>query len=64
MAREMHDGLAQELVYINIKAQNIQKITGKGVSASVIKDLSEMRQVTQEAVNEVRQNIFDLKLNP
>lgn len=65
LAREMHDGLAQELVYINIKAQNIQKkLQEKGVSASVIKDLSEMRQVTQEAVNEVRQNIFDLKTQP
>lgn len=65
LAREMHDGLAQALVYLNIKAQNIQKkIQDKGENDLICRDLSELRQVTQEAVNEVRQNIFELKTQP
>jgi len=65
LAREMHDGLAQALVYLNIKAYNIQKNLEKhGNHDSIINDLVEIRQVTQEAVNEVRQNIFDLKTPP
>ncbi|NLT95600.1 MAG: PAS domain S-box protein [Clostridia bacterium] len=65
LAREMHDGLAQALVYLNIKAQNIQKkLQEKGSNDSILKDITELRQITQEAVNEVRQNIFDLKTQP
>ena len=65
LAREMHDGLAQALVYLNIKAYNIQKNLEKHDNHdSIVKDIVEIRQVTQEAVNEVRQNIFDLKTPP
>lgn len=65
LAREMHDGLAQNLVYLNIKVHNMQKkLEEQGNSDTVIKDLVEMRQVTREAVNEVRQNIFALKTSP
>ncbi|MFZ7103134.1 MAG: PAS domain S-box protein [Peptococcaceae bacterium] len=65
LAREMHDGLAQALVYINIKAHSMQKsVANNPQSSSLLRDLSELRQVTQETVNEVRQNIFDLKTYP
>jgi signal transduction histidine kinase len=65
LAREMHDGLAQALVYINIKAHSIQKkIENNCCSEDMVEDLNELRQVTQEAVYEVRQNIFDLKTSP
>lgn len=65
LAREMHDGLAQALVYVNIKAHGIQKsVENNSNASSLLKDISELRQVTQEVVNEVRQNIFDLKTPP
>jgi len=65
LAREMHDGLAQALVYLNIKCHNIQKaLENRRDPETIVKDLAEVRQITQEAVNEVRQNIFDLKTPP
>ncbi|MFZ5943847.1 MAG: histidine kinase [Bacillota bacterium] len=65
LAREMHDGLAQALVYINIKAHCIKKnIAENNYTNAVMEDINELRQVAQEAVNEVRQNIFDLKTPP
>ncbi|MGI6224919.1 MAG: PAS domain-containing sensor histidine kinase [Peptococcales bacterium] len=65
LAREMHDGLAQALVYLNIKVHNIQKKIEKQNSNPMLKnDLAEIRQITREAVSEVRQNIFALKTPP
>lgn len=61
LAREMHDGLAQTLVYLNIKAHNIEKNIKTENMDLVFKDLKEFRAVTQDVANEVRQNIFNLK---
>lgn len=64
LAREIHDGLAQTLVYMNLKAHNIQKCLETENYQVALKDIIEFRQVAQEAVDEVRQNIFDLKASP
>lgn len=65
LAREMHDGLAQNMVYINFKAQSIQRsLEETACSQEVLNEVVDLRQVIQEAVNEVRQNIYDLKVPP
>jgi len=65
LAREMHDGLAQTMVYINFKAHTIQRnLEETHCSHALRTDMVELRQVIQEAVDEVRQNIYDLKLPP
>lgn len=65
LAREMHDGLAQTMVYINLKAHKIQRsLEISDCSQALHNDVVELRRVIQEAVDEVRQNIYDLKLPP
>lgn len=65
LAREMHDGLAQTMVYTNLKAHKIQRsLENSGCSKDLLNDVVELRQVIQEAVDEVRQNIYDLKIPP
>lgn len=65
LAREMHDGLAQAMVFINFKAHNIQRsLENNGCSNTILDEVVELRQVIQDTVNEVRQNIYDLKIPP
>ena len=65
LAREMHDGLAQTMVYINLKAHKIQRsLENSDCSQALLVDVVELRHVIQEAVDEVRQNIYDLKVPP
>jgi len=49
---------------MNLKAHNIQKCLETENYQVALKDIIEFRQVAQEAVDEVRQNIFDLKASP
>lgn len=60
LAREMHDGLAQTLGYLNLRIKCIQNglEEGTGVSAE---ELGEVRSVIQETYNDLRQAIFNLK---
>lgn len=65
LAREMHDGLAQTMVYTNLKAHKIQRdLENAGCRPDLLVEVVELRQVIQEAVDEVRQNIYDLKIPP
>jgi signal transduction histidine kinase len=62
IAREMHDGLAQELGYLNLKLGELEA----GVSARPVpalrEELRRMQKVVAGAYEEVRQAIFGLKL--
>src|SRR5690606_16954371 len=64
LAREMHDGLAQALVYLNLKARIIQKNIENDQKELALNNLKEFRRIAQDAVNEIRQNIFNLKTPP
>lgn len=65
LAREMHDGLAQTMVYINFKARDLQQsLENINCSEPLLYEIGELSQTIQEAVNEVRGNIFDLKIPP
>lgn len=58
IARELHDGLAQTLGYLNFKVLEIEKETD---SASTKKELQDIQEIIDEAYNDLRQNIFGLK---
>lgn len=64
IAREMHDGFAQRLGYLNLKVDGLEAILN-GTQAPALDDLRpelrDMKQVIQEAYADVRQLLFDLK---
>ncbi len=62
LAREMHDGLAQTLCFLNLKCKTMEnKLSRNG---ELLYEISEVKTVIQEALEEVRFNIFELKANP
>lgn len=61
IAREMHDGLAQDLAYLHTKFAHLeQKIASRQIDESLA-DLKEMKQVAREAYEEVRQAIHGFR---
>jgi len=60
IAREMHDGLAQALGYLNLKLESLRTLKGQPEEAWE-KARSEMQKVVNDAYAEVRQGIFSLK---
>lgn len=60
LAREMHDSLAQRLSYVHLKLADVAELVRRDV-AQAEADLSELKHVTREAYEEVRQAIFGLR---
>ena len=61
ISREMHDGLAQVLGYINTKAQAVEQfITNKDLKAAE-DNLKEMSETARQAYREVREGILALR---
>lgn len=61
IAREMHDGLAQVLGYLNLQVQTLEALQIKGEEDSLQKELGHMRQAIQTAHGDVRENILSLR---
>lgn len=61
IAREMHDGLAQVLGYLNLQVQTLEALQEKGEEESLQKELRQMRQAIQTAHGDVRENILSLR---
>lgn len=59
IAREMHDGLAQELGYLYLK---IEKLEAHQSTPAFLEEIRLMKKVTAGLYDEVRHNIFGLKL--
>ena len=64
LAREMHDGLAQTLTYLNAKIATVQEYLRQGKQGKVLEELALAREMLQEAHREVRRWIFNLKAKP
>ena len=62
IAKELHDGLAQTLAYINVKAAAINEHLKKGNFEVVSGCLDELREAIKDAYAEIRRAIFDLKI--
>ncbi len=62
IARDLHDGLAQTLAFINVKAAAIQEKVKKGEIDIIDRCLEELRDAIKQAYSEIRRAIFDLKI--
>ncbi|MCK6585173.1 MAG: GAF domain-containing sensor histidine kinase, partial [Anaerolineales bacterium] len=61
IAREMHDGLAQVLGYLNLQTQTLGSFLSQGKIDKLQEELSKMRQAIQTAHADVRENILSLR---
>ena len=61
IAREMHDGLAQVLGYLNLQTQTLGSLLLQGKVDKLQAELSQMRQAIQTAHADVRENILSLR---
>jgi signal transduction histidine kinase len=61
LAREMHDGLAQALTYLKLKAEAAQQHAAAGRWTAVASGLEDMRRAVVETLGDVRQAIVDLR---
>ena len=61
IAREMHDGLAQVLGYLNVQVQTVDAFLQQGKLDKVQTKLEQMRQAVQLAHADVRENILSLR---
>ena len=62
VARELHDGLAQLLGYINAKAAAVRKLLSKQDIMAAEKNLLQLEEVAQEVFVDVREAILGLKI--
>lgn len=64
IAREMHDGLAQVLGYINTKSLAIRKLLGVGQLARAQEELAQMEEAVRDVYADVREAILGLRTSP
>lgn len=61
IAREMHDGLAQVLAYVNAKAQAVKGFLAKGDSVEAGVQLDQLAVAAREVLTDVREGILALR---
>ena len=61
VAREVHDGLAQTLGYLNVQLGLLDQLLAAGDRSRAQAELEEMALVTREAYQDLRQAITDLR---
>lgn len=61
IAREMHDGLAQILGYMNLQAQTLEALLKQNKRESLFAEIKRMREAIQTAHADVRENILSLR---
>jgi signal transduction histidine kinase len=61
IAREMHDGLAQVLGYLNLQVQTLETLLKRDKHEALRVELDQMRQAVQLAHADVRENILSLR---
>lgn len=61
IAREMHDGLAQVLGYLNLQLQTLESLLEKRKWKSLNMELAQMRNAVRVAQADVRENILSLR---
>lgn len=61
IARDMHDGLAQVLGYMNLQLQTLEVLLKQGKLSNFESELDQMRQAIKVANADVRENILSLR---
>jgi signal transduction histidine kinase len=61
IARDMHDGLAQVLGYLNLEVQTLDALLKQGKQTALSEELEKMRESIRIANADVRENILSLR---
>ena len=61
IAREMHDGLAQVLGYVNTKASAVRRLLTDGDTETAVIMLTELEEAAQEVYADVREGVLALR---
>ncbi len=61
IARDMHDGLAQVLGYLNLEVQTLEALHKQGKPEALTTELGKMREAINLANADVRENILSLR---
>jgi signal transduction histidine kinase len=64
LAREVHDGLAQSIGFLNVKVQHVERLIGREQWEGARQALCELREGIQHIYAEVRSTIQDLRWLP
>jgi len=64
LAREIHDGLAQSLSYLKLRAARIARWLNSGETERAVAGLDEVRDLLTEAYADAREAIDDLRVKP
>lgn len=64
LAREMHDGMAQVLAYVNTKAQAVKSFLERGRSNEAAEQLDQLAAAAREVYSDVREGILALRSQP
>ncbi|MFQ5525634.1 MAG: GAF domain-containing protein [Thermoanaerobaculia bacterium] len=64
IGREMHDGMAQVLAYVNTKAQAIREYLKAGKTEQANQQFEQLSTAAREAYTDVRQGILALRSQP
>ncbi len=60
MAREIHDGVAQSLSYLNLKTKLVSDSVSAQNTAQALTELSDIRQIVQDTYENIRESIDQL----
>ncbi len=61
LAREIHDGIAQELASLGYIIDEVSAVAGEAGQPDIVEDLTGLRQEMSRIVKELRLSIFDLR---
>lgn len=64
IARELHDGMAQVLTYVNAKALAVERLLARGDREGASQQLQQMADVARGLYAEVREAILSLRTRP
>ncbi len=60
IAREIHDGVAQSLSYLNMKTKTVSDLLSSKDTVQAVTELGEIRQVVQDTYEDIRESIDQL----
>ncbi|MBU2534559.1 MAG: sensor histidine kinase [Chloroflexota bacterium] len=60
IAREIHDGVAQSLSYLNMKTKSVSDLLTSKNSVQALTELNEIREVVQDTYEDIRESIDQL----
>ncbi|MGB2814847.1 MAG: sensor histidine kinase [Dehalococcoidales bacterium] len=60
IAREIHDGVAQSLSYLNLKTKSVSDLLTSNNSVQALTELNEIREVVQNTYEDIRESIDQL----